>query len=284
MTPIFMDLESQSLCDLSAVGGRVYARHPSTKLLCACFSVDKEIYLWSPSESSPVAWPAGFEKRPFIHHTGKSPPWWIEHLAKRPWVAHNGDEFDSLVWIALGLPQPVEWIDTMPSARLAGYAGALDSLSERFCGIGKNKAAVRILQRVCKQETVQPGELAVIASYNIADVLALEVIYDRLHRYTEPSVYEAAKRINERGVRFDRRLAGDLLRLSAENVTRAAAEIERLTGGFLKPDDLTKRNRVLQWIEREGLKLKSIARPVVQQLLDDPETFLRELPDDAESD
>lgn len=267
---IFMDLETYSLANLKMVGGRAYANDPTTRIMCACFLVDGVYKLWVPHEHVGIYWPkkVGAPQPLEIHRE------FPDISTDRPWVAHNADEFDALVWARSGLPQPCEWVDTLPKARLAGLPGSLDALSERFLGIGKDPVAVRILKKVCVSDTPPaPGHLSLIASYNIADVIALERIYQHVERFNDPA-YPAHRACNARGIAFDRRLAGDLLRLSAENVDRAAAKIESLTGGKIKRADLTKRNKILAWCESEGLVLNSLRRDIVQQLIDDPEAIL----------
>lgn len=257
---IFMDLETYSKADLSRVGGRNYAKDPTTEILCACWSVDGVYHLWVPHPCGKIN-----AKVPYVLHTTRP-----NIPLDRPWVAHNGDEFDSLVWRAAGLPEPVKWVDTLPLARLAGYPGKLDELSQKFLGVGKDKVATRFLQNTSRNYEIKSGELAVIAAYNIDDVRALEVIYEAVKDYSDPG-YETHRKINERGILFDRALAKDVLRLSAENNARAAARIESLTGGFLKQADLTKRNKVLAWCKSQGLVLESIAKDVIEALLDNQE-------------
>lgn len=284
MTPVFMDLETASLADLRMVGGRAYARDPSTKLLCACFHYDDLYHLWVPHECSSVLWPIGLPAESYVVHRE-----FPDVPLDRPWVAHNGDEFDSLVWKAIGPRQPVEWIDSLPKCRLAGLPGPLDVLSKRFLGVGKNEAAVKILMKLCKPgkdgklPPILPGSLAIVASYNIADVVALKEIWKHVEKYEDPN-YAAHRACNERGIRFDSNLAKTLLSLSSANVDRAATRIENLTGGKIKKADLTKRNKVLEWCAEHGLPLKSIRREIVQQLIDEPEELMAELFQEQEID
>ena len=61
--PIFVDLETRSLCDLKDVGGQRYARHPSTEILALAALIDGQVIVWTPTLPRPVAgdtlWPAG---------------------------------------------------------------------------------------------------------------------------------------------------------------------------------------------------------------------------------
>ena len=270
MTPVLMDIETRSLANLKLVGGRVYADDPSTSILCACFLVEGVYHVWTPVPCGRVAWPMGIPEAEYRVH--KQMP----DVPLDCWVAHNADEFDKRVWQRLGPVQPREWIDSLPKCRLAGLPGALDSLSERFLGVGKNKQATKFVKEAQETETIPPpGKMAVIASYCIADVAALEQVWKRVKDYDEPA-YAAHRACNDRGIRFDRALAGLVLSLSAENVARAKATIEALTGGRLKGDDLTRRKKVLAWCESQGVRLGSLRRELVEQLLDDPDAFLME--------
>lgn len=275
MNLAFLDLETYSLCDLRQYGGRIYANDPSTRIMCACLWVNGGYQLWLPSDCGEVAWPLGIPEEPLIEYRQPECPWNFDGMMV---VAHNGDDFDFQVWRALGLPAIASTFDTLPCARAAGYPGALDALSTMFLGIPKNEIAVRMLKRVCKSDKPPlPGQLAVIASYNIADVAALRRIYEKVSGFLEEPLYSVHKSINDRGILFDRVFAGMVLRLANENVKRAGAEIERLTSGYLRPTDLTKRNRVLEWCRRSGLELQNLRRDTVEALLDDPDAYAEAL-------
>jgi hypothetical protein len=277
---IFMDLETQSVADLTKVGGRAYAADPTTRILCACWYVDGIYRLWVPYEHTKIHFPLGIPEAPLEVTSGPDMP---DIPTDVPWVAHNADEFDSLVWGRSGLLQPVRWIDSLPKARLAGLPGSLDALSEKFLGLGKNKIATNLVKAAQGHiDLPKPGHLSIIATYNVADVAALKEVWPHVQHY-EDKDYPAHRACNSRGVRFDRGLAGTILRLSAENVSRAAAEIEAITGGAIRSGDLTKRQKIIAWCEAQGLRLTSLRRDVVQQLIDDPEEFLGVVTDDYEA-
>lgn len=270
MNPVLFDLETRSLADLRAVGGRVYADDPSTSILCACWLVEGVYHLWVPVPCGRVPWPMGIPEAEYRVHTT------MPDVPLDCWVAHNADEFDARVWRRLGPVQPREWKDSLPRCRLAGLPGALDALSERFLGVGKSKQATKYVKEAQGTEIIPPpGKMAVIGSYCIADVAALAEVWKRVESYDE-AAYAAHRACNDRGVRFDRALAGVVLSLSAENVARAKATIEALTGGRLKGDDLTRRKKVLAWCETQGVRLGSLRRELVEQLLDNPDAFLME--------
>jgi hypothetical protein len=123
----------------------------------------------------------------------------------------------------------------------------------------------------------------VIAPYNIADVIALRAIYEKVRNYDD-SVYPVHCAINRRGVRFDRGLASEIIRISNEHTERAGHEVERLTGGYITPADLRRRDYVLKWVKRQGVNLLNLRRDSVQLLLDDPEAFYEAILEDDYDD
>lgn len=293
--PVFYDLETQSLYDLREVGGYRYAYAPSTSLLCMVVWIDGVYHLWTCGRAiSPVLWPKDLPVETFVHHTGADMPGPIVAAVRagRTFIAHNGDEFDQHVWEAKLTPVPTSWGDTLPLARCGGYPGKLDLLSKLFLGVGKSETAQNALMRICKPDkkgrlVCGPGDLSLVASYNIADVAALRRIYEKVHRFTDP-VYPVHRVINQRGIGFDAELAAKIIAVSRENIHAAATEIEELTGGFLKFDNLTKRNKVLEWVKRQGVFLvnsqgkETLRREDIELFISDPEAYMEQEGDDGD--
>lgn len=81
----FVDFETRSRADLKAIGGRRYAEHPSTEVVCAVLRTPAGIvYEWAPGD--PVR--------------GMLGPW--DALA-----AHNAINFDLHIWRMLGWPEQI---------------------------------------------------------------------------------------------------------------------------------------------------------------------------------
>jgi DNA polymerase bacteriophage-type len=101
----FVDFESRSRADLDAIGGRLYAEHPSTDVLCAVLIDGSGAYELTDYDDHPPVY---------------------ENL-----VAHNAINFDRHIWRKLGWPEPKRWVDTAELARVGGYPQAsLDALAE----------------------------------------------------------------------------------------------------------------------------------------------------------
>lgn len=207
---------------------------------------------------------------------------WLEYT----WVAHNALGFDAegvdlLVTAARGLANP-EWYDTMPLCRMAGYPASLDALGKIFLGSGKDagKDALKMLYtaKVRGGEVVYPvGTLPLWRSmlqYNVKDVVLLKRIYTAIGPPTEPEVLSAHCAINQRGIRYDPQYLASLETLWEALEQYAGEECLRLTDGALGPQNIRSQPQVRKWVERNGVRLDSLARPLVEQFYDDPDSFL----------
>lgn len=216
---IFVDFETRSKADLKKIGGRLYAEHPSTEVLCAVLC-------------------GGLGSRDEWHELSGQALRLPEHLVAGTFdaVAHNAIGFDRHIWHRLGWPEPATWIDTAELARVAGFPEAsLEWLGANLCGVPKDIEGNKLtlsLSRVSRAKktlgqlpAVTPEILARVVQYCRADVELMVKLY-REHlavwRDSDLEGLEAADRaVIDRGVCFDRELA-ELL-LDADECLRDAA-------------------------------------------------------------
>lgn len=291
LRPIFADFESRSRAKLSGkggVGGRVYAEHPSTEVVCCCLTMPDRVKIeWSP-----------------FRRTSPDPTRALQHWTKlgHPVAAHSGVDFDRHLWLKLQWPTPRKFVDTSELARVAGMPKAdLDWLLTNLLGYGKDLEGSKLTKKLSVPSrrkadfgalpVITPEVLERVIEYCRSDVDGLEELYDEhLAEWQGLDVegYEEAQRIvNDRGVRFDRELAALLLEADAELGARAVkearvprtlvssppqfrAELERL--GVIIPDakkqTITRLTADLQdpaWIrerklETDGFSPKQISR------------------------
>jgi DNA polymerase len=98
---LYLDFEARSELDITEVGARVYAEHPSTELLCCGWVIGLQdpVNLWLPEE--PI------------------PPEWTNH--RTFWVAHNKDTERFLLQYKLGMViLSMAWIDCATVTSAAG--------------------------------------------------------------------------------------------------------------------------------------------------------------------
>lgn len=291
---VCVDLETQSATDLTKAGRKAYFKCPSTRLMIAQFlHPDGLVEIWVPPGRAPEGvrlgealpeW-RGSRYSAVRFHMGDMPPPRAMQSAEdgMTWVAHNAD-FDANGWDILApkhLPRPRRWHDTMPAARAAGLPGGLDAIGERVVGEGKDpgKDALKLLYRAAWKNdeprycigTVPLWEA--VLRYAIKDVLLLGEVLKATLPWGEPDVMAANMAINQRGVKFDRKLFVNMLDLWHAAETRACAEVTKLTGGEITNANIRSVPQVRGWLKREGFKVDSLDKRALEELFEDPEAF-----------
>jgi DNA polymerase len=279
VTPVFIDLETQSVCDIE-LGGRRYAADPTTRIVSVVAMLDKQVVVWTPQVSTPLEteslWPPAIT--PVLPITVFAGPDCPEPLraaavAGRPFCAHNASGFDTRVWRAMGLPEPRAWIDTLPMARAAGLPGKLDALGLRLFGVGKDEAGKKALKKIRELDkdgrlpTITTEQLAKVVRYNIQDVALLVGVHTVVTGCGEPDVIQVDAAINERGIAFDRKLAAQLIELEAAAVEPLCLAMETATGGAIRRKDLNRLQFLRRWLAGKGVVLDNLQRETVQGLL-----------------
>lgn len=216
---LLVDFETRSRANLKQIGGRAYARHASTEVLCACLAAE---------DSAELEWEFIDLWRPREYPLGDPPD-----VA----IAHNALGFDRFIWARLGWPAPRRWVDSAVLARRAGYASAsLAMIGERY-GVPKDKEGNALtvgLSRTRKDGSWLRDPESVrdrVLQYCRSDVeLMSRIVSDLYHEFDfgaypggtwqawEHRVYEVACAIEDRGVKFDREYAHRVIR---EYETRA---------------------------------------------------------------
>lgn len=252
----FLDFETQSYVDLRNSTARLYAQHPSTRALTCCVKVDSEMHRLGP----------------YVDSDGKR---FLENVARtHTLVAHNA-YFDAMVWEhTLGLPD-VEWFDTLPCARAAGFPGGLDKLSLAMGSRGKDKNGKRLIDLLCILKPGRPVPVVgpahgLLMDYNVQDVEELETIYHRVKGFGEPEVIAADRSINNRGVPMDRSFLEALVSMHAANKKRAAAEMKDVAGD-MNPNSP---KQVIEWMKKRGFDVgDSVNKAALKNFMEDPESF-----------
>ncbi len=239
---LLLDFESTSKADLRAVGGRLYAQHPTTQAL-VCVMHDTEsgaTGAWFPGDG-PVALPADVG-------------------------AHNWDGFDRHIAARLGWGDVRDGVDTAVLARRAGLPGALDALGVRM-GHAKDKIASRFTvslsryddiadapppappaaddadkkararerTRALKEWRARPVDerrrhvLEIVTRYCASDVAIMVEGWPMLRPFLEDGVFagwegdvlQVDRIVNDRGIAFDSDLARRLLAADALGTEKA---------------------------------------------------------------
>ena len=274
--PIFLDFETQSAADLPAIGGRLYAEHPTTRVLSCVVLIDGVFHVWIPDyiSKAPVdmrdLWLSAWGPPPAIHlhRTPIFPPELIH--PDRTYVAHNAFNFDKFIMERVCRVTDLYWADTLYLARIAGLPGSLDGLS-KFLGTGRKDEAKSLLDKLTTAtvehrnndlEFVYPpapiGTLTVILRYNLQDVRLLEMAWERFADLkVEVDVIEAHEAANERGVKLDTELVRKIQLVGSQSLERSVKELEEITKGQMTILDKETKKKRQQLKARNKSRLKS---------------------------
>jgi DNA polymerase bacteriophage-type len=280
-SPVYIDLETRSACDLPKEGGRKYAKHPTTEILTVAALLDARVIVWTPTLDQPPSagglWPHGFANPlPVETFAGPEFPQPLADAigAGRPLCAHNAFGFDAHVWREKGLPTPADWIDTLPEARAAGYPGALDELGHRLLGHGKDEEGAKLLKKFSQPNArgmfrpFNGPDALKIARYNVADILLLAQLHEIVRGHAEPEVVKLDRTINERGIEFDRVLAQALIKLEKQAAADAGRDVENQTAGALKASDLRSNKKLIGWLAGRGFNLPNAQQETIEAALE----------------
>ena len=278
-SPVIIDLETRSLCDLKKHGGRIYAAHHSTEVLSVAAVIDRAGVVWfpnlqtaPPSNKISISSPGIEVIHTFAGHELPKPL--LDAItSSRPFCGHNVDDFDSLVWRAQGWPEPTHWIDTIHIARAACLPAGIDGLGQLLMGHGKDREGQAVLKALSKPDErglfrpLNAKTAAQLGIYNLKDVLICQEVYERFRDCGEPDVIALSRTINERGMRFDVELARRLIRISDESKQRAVKDMERNTDGAIKGADLRRDKYLSKWLREHGLDLPNMQWKTIEQRL-----------------
>lgn len=259
-----VDIETASECDLLACGSRVYAEHPSTRVLCLA-------YCDADSQEPPQAWTVN-----------DGPAAWAELrarlLAADALIAHNtGFERNVLTktdgpeWGRRGL-----WID---SATLCGMVGRPQKLRDACRSLclpedkQKDSRGTRLIglfscldRPTHKTPAERPAEFAEFVEYCRQDVVAERAIFQLLEPYKD-ALFDAQAEVDAsveaNGMPIDEREVIGADRLYSALQAEAADRCAELTGGV----SLRSTPALRAWTKARGWPLSSFSADAVEEAL-----------------
>jgi DNA polymerase bacteriophage-type len=234
MSILWIDFETRSLCDLTKHGTYIYAKDPSTEILCMSYAFDDgNVVTWDPLTSD---FPPEVDK-----FTGQI-------------RAHNAT-FERLIFkYVLGTRfADDQFYCTSVQARANCMPGALGDAG-RFAGTGMEKdfrgtSLIRQLSipRPDGSFNEDPKLMREMFAYCEQDVLVMRALSKNIRELTEEELYDyhVNERINDIGVMVDK----DLCSAAESYIKQEAKEIEALvydiTGGKVKS---TRSKTMKDWV------------------------------------
>ena len=242
-----LDYETRSTCDLTQAGAYVYARHPSTRVLCAAYRIDMGEY-----KGRTAIWPAaaGHKIPPELHKALVNPACEIH-----AWNA----QFERLITRhVLDYDLPLDrYRCTAALARARGLPGKLEDALD-YLGAAPNLAEKRrgrqIMMKWCRPLpgggwANDPEEYMDLLRYCIADVDSESMISDRLHPLLdwEQRDYVLTEMMNDRGLPIDVALAHAAASYGVEERQELAALLSYQTDGAIT--SISQHKRIKDWLK-----------------------------------
>ena len=265
---LFIDFETRSACELKVCGVDVYAKCPSTEVLCMayCFG-DEEVNLWVPNETLP------------------------ERVAKHlreggTVVGHNVGNFEWNIWefvctIKYGWPKLsiAQCFDTMAMANAMGLPGSLDMAAQ---GAGlthkKDQEGRRIMLQLSQprdtagkifwQKEQVPEKFQKLYDYCKQDVVVERALFRRLTPLSEKerAIWLLDHKINSRGVGIDLETVKRCAVTVANEQERLQKQLEVLTARQVP--SFNSHAKFKKWVQSQGLEdVESIDKDSVMTLL-----------------
>lgn len=270
---IHIDFESRSEEDIWAAGAWIYAKDPSTEVLCLCFALgDEEPTLISMDELTlaPQLYPELFDR--------------IQ--AGVPISAFNAF-FEACMWQHIMVPkfkwpaiQPRQW-----RCSAAKAAAATMPRSLKDCGAAlkakhqKSISGKNVMLKMCKPRPLwrnknkgpkwydSQEDFEKLYEYCLDDIRAereVDLMLPDLSD-TEQEVWFLDQLINSRGFYVDQEAIEAALKLLNEYTERLHRETEKITDGFI--DRVSRRARVMEWMENEGVELPNYQQKTVEDAI-----------------
>lgn len=268
---IFIDFETRSACDLKACGLDVYARHPTTDVLCVGWAEGTGGAYWSPPDT--IMFDDDFR-----------------------YVAHNAP-FELAIWNHVLVPkygwQPIKPEQFECSMAMAYAMGLPGSLEAAGAAVGleaqKDMAGHRLMMQMAKPKDFTADGSVIwwdgdermrrLGDYCRRDVEAQRELYHRLLPLSdaEREVWLLDQEINNRGVQVDLPAVEAAIAAVQEETDLLNARMRKLTNGMVGACSAV--SQIADWLKFRGVQTPGLSKADVIALLDEVDKFPVEVRD-----
>jgi len=265
-----LDFETYSEADIKTVGAFRYAEDPSTEILIVGFALTDDDPVITIDMSDPKAL---YKLEPLF-----------DYIRRGGVVAAHNSQFERVIWEKVGVPRhgfPVtpkalKWDCTAARAATLSIPRSLEGASVALgLGVTKDPKGAALIQKFSKPgkngrtyPADAPEDFREFMSYCEQDVVVereLDAILPPLNKL-ERKVFALDYRINDRGVPIDVPLIKKALSFIDSWSKRLTDKAIDLTG--LKP---TQRDKMLAWLQGQGVKIKTLQAAEVERVIEDPD-------------
>nr|DAO85890.1 MAG TPA: DNA polymerase I [Caudoviricetes sp.] len=256
MKHLSIDIETSSDVDIRKCGAFKYAESEAFRIMLLAYAFDDEpveVIDLEKGEEIPLFLLQALQDKEVIKHA---------YNATFEWLCLN----------QVGYKTPIEqWQCTMIHAMYLGFPAGLEATGEAV-GLPEDKKKLAIGRQLIKYFCLGPykpdaDKWNLFKDYNLKDVEAERAIERKLSSFPVPELeWERWRRdvlMNYTGVGVDMELVTGALAIQEESVQRLTDEAVALTG-LENPNSPT---QLLEWVNAEGIELKSIQKKDVQDAL-----------------
>ena len=252
MRALHLDFETCSAVNLKQVGAHVYARHPSTQVICASYALDDGVVCSTD------------------FRTQLDGLAYVDTLIQQGAFVHGWNVvFERLIWNHVVAPQmgfdpvfPDQTVCTMATGACYGLPLKLETAA-RVAGSPrlKNTDGHGVMLRMARPRRVAPlvwwhdtdaAKLATLIDYNRDDVEAERAISKLLPRmpYIERRVWLADQRMNDRGMPVDTEFLVEAFMMTGDELRRLSASLGLLTQGAVT--SVNQVGKLTEWLQARG--------------------------------
>lgn len=256
MKHLSIDIETSSDVDIRKCGAFKYAESKAFRIMLLAYAFDDEpveVIDLEKGEEIPLFLLQALQDKEVIKHA---------YNATFEWLCLN----------QVGYKTPIEqWQCTMIHAMYLGFPAGLEATGEAV-GLPEDKKKLAIGRQLIKYFCLGPykpdaDKWNLFKDYNLKDVEAERAIERKLSSFPVPELEWRRWRrdvlMNYTGVGVDLELVTGALAIQEESVQRLTNEAIALTG----LDNPNSPTQLLEWVNAEGVELKSIQKKDVQDAL-----------------
>lgn len=254
-TELHRDYETRSAADLKKVGAHVYAEHPTTDVIVACFAFDdEEPFDWYPGQPVPA------RVVNYINSGGR--------------VCGHNAAFEAAIdreimgpRYGFPVPDPEQLDCTLARSAIQAIPQSLDGACMALgLPFRKDQEGHRLMLRMCKPRKVHddgtiewwtdPERIARLALYCRTDIRAERALGKALRPMTpeERKVWLLDWRMNNRGVLIDRAFVNAAEGFAIEAGKRLDASMRYVTGGAVKT--ASNIDALKEWARGQGVEFR----------------------------
>jgi DNA polymerase len=261
---VHLDFETRSVVDIKKQGLDVYAKHPTTDILCVGYSLDDQpTKIWKRFEEVQPAFIDAVKQGALL-------------------VAHNA-QFELAIWNHVGVPR-YGWPKLLPEntacTMAMAYAMALPaSLEKAAAAMGmaeqKDLGGYRIMLQLCRPKKIdedgrvewweEKEKLEKLYQYCVQDVEVEKELYKRLLKLSEKEkkVWCLDQEINQRGIALDQESVLKALEIVEAEKRRLDSKLNELSGGIVS--NCTKAKKLTDWIKEQGVEIEGVSKSAIHE-------------------